>query len=76
MYIVSLFSQYDYEIDETIGVFDSEEKARKMMCDLEPRLDEEFKLGYMYMELNKVVDDKHIYHFFNEEEQEKYRRGV
>ena len=56
LYILNLYSDCDYEIFEEIGVFDSKEKVIEVMEELEPKLEEEFKLCYGCVELNKIYD--------------------
>lgn len=66
MFILTVVSKYDNEINDVIGVFDTYEKAQEKQQELKLRFDSEYRLYVIKYELN-VVEEHDIESFLKEE---------
>lgn len=66
MFILAVVSNYDNEINDVIGVFDTYEKAQEKQQELKLRFDSEYRLYVIKYTLN-VVEEHDIESFLKEE---------
>lgn len=66
MFILTVVSNYDNEINDVIGIFDTYEKAQEKQQELKLRFDSEYRLYVIKYALN-VVEEHDIESFLKEE---------